>query len=88
MYEFEIGPALGMFLKRRPDGACVHLGDHGCTVHDYAPVDCREFDCRVTYRDYMSLPRPLRRRVQRDFDRLHLWSKDIREAAKARIHTL
>jgi len=37
-------------LKHRPEGGCVYLGDGGCTIHDRAPVVCREFDCRRFYR--------------------------------------
>jgi len=33
-------------LKLLPDGACVYLGEGGCTIHDRAPVICRVFDCR------------------------------------------
>lgn len=28
------------------DGACVYLGESGCTIHDRAPTICQEFDCR------------------------------------------
>jgi Fe-S-cluster containining protein len=34
-------------IARRPDGACVHLGDDmRCTIHDRRPAVCRAFDCR------------------------------------------
>jgi len=32
-------------LKRREDGACVHLGEHGCTVHEYRSEACRVYNC-------------------------------------------
>lgn len=31
----------GTSLKRRSDGSCVFLGQHGCTVHDDRPLVCR-----------------------------------------------
>jgi hypothetical protein len=35
-------------LKRRADGACVHLADDNrCTVHRRRPWCCRMYDCRV-----------------------------------------
>jgi hypothetical protein len=40
------GKRLGRALKRRPDGACVYLGDRGCTIHGHAPHVCQRFDCR------------------------------------------
>lgn len=36
-------------LRRTADGACVYLGDAGCTIHDRAPYVCRKFDCRVRF---------------------------------------
>ena len=45
-------------IARRPDGACVHLGDDlRCTIHDRRPAVCRAFDCRKD------------RRIWDDFDR-------------------
>lgn len=35
-----------LVLRHKPDGSCVHLGENGCTIHDRAPVACRNFDCR------------------------------------------
>lgn len=87
-YLFELADGLTPVLKRHPDGSCIYLTETGCSIHGRAPIDCREFDCRVAWRDYMSIPRPIRRRLQRDFDRMGLFSKDVRDAAKARIHTL
>jgi Fe-S-cluster containining protein len=34
-------------LRKRPDGACVHLGPTGCTVHAHRPLACRTYDCRL-----------------------------------------
>ena len=39
------GRRLGKALQRRPDGACVYLGEHGCTIHDRAPHVCQRFSC-------------------------------------------
>jgi uncharacterized protein len=44
-WEHDRGQAV---LKRRADGACVHL-DQGCGVYDHRPQACRRFDCRVWY---------------------------------------
>jgi hypothetical protein len=38
----------GVRLRRRRDGACVHLGPEGCTVYEHRPTICRAFDCRET----------------------------------------
>jgi hypothetical protein len=37
----------GLCLRRRDDGGCVHLGPEGCTVHQYRPLACRVYDCRI-----------------------------------------
>lgn len=34
-------------LRHQDDGACIHLGPTGCTVYEYRPRSCRNFDCRV-----------------------------------------
>jgi Fe-S-cluster containining protein len=36
-----------LVLQRRADGACVHLGEWGCTVYEQRPAVCRSFDCRA-----------------------------------------
>ena len=33
--------------QRRANGACVHLGEWGCTVYEQRPAVCRSFDCRA-----------------------------------------
>lgn len=35
-----------LYLERGPDGSCVYLGAHGCTIHHRKPAFCRNFDCR------------------------------------------
>lgn len=37
----------GWFIRKRDDGACVHLGPGGCTVYEHRPTACRLYDCRV-----------------------------------------
>jgi hypothetical protein len=36
-----------LVLQQRADGACVHLGERGCTVYEHRPSVCRSFDCRA-----------------------------------------
>lgn len=36
-------------LATDSNGACVYLGDAGCTIHDTAPAICRAFDCKALY---------------------------------------
>jgi hypothetical protein len=40
-------PKGGLALRKREDGACVHLGPAGCTVYAHRPRACRLYDCRV-----------------------------------------
>jgi hypothetical protein len=43
------GERLGRALKRQPNGDCVYLGEHGCTIHGRAPHVCQRFDCRELF---------------------------------------
>jgi len=43
----ERSPDGELVLQRRSDGACVHLGERGCTVYEQRPAVCRTFDCRI-----------------------------------------
>lgn len=36
-------------LLKKADGACVYLGDQGCTIYENRPKVCRDFDCREHY---------------------------------------
>jgi hypothetical protein len=36
-----------LMLRKREDGACVHLGPDGCTIHEHRPSACRTYDCRA-----------------------------------------
>ena len=87
-YELEpqwfVNPTTGLrdrILKHKPDGSCIYLGDNGCTIHDRAPVVCREFDCRLMY---LKFDRPSRRRLERR----GLMTKEVFAAGRARLHTL
>lgn len=40
---------MGIALAADERGACVYLGDRGCTIHDAAPAICRAFDCKGLY---------------------------------------
>jgi Fe-S-cluster containining protein len=40
-------PNGGLALRKREDGACVHLGPGGCTIYAYRPHACRLYDCRM-----------------------------------------
>jgi hypothetical protein len=46
-YEADSESASGWRLRTRADGACIHLGEHGCTVYEHRPRACRRYDCRV-----------------------------------------
>lgn len=43
------GTRHGRALKRNPDGSCIFLGEHGCTIHGRAPHVCKRFDCRELF---------------------------------------
>jgi Fe-S-cluster containining protein len=43
----EPDPEGGLRLRKRPDGACIHLGSRGCTIYEHRPLACRRYDCRV-----------------------------------------
>lgn len=40
------------YLAHKEDGACVYLGENGCTIHDRAPVICRQFSCVEAFNFY------------------------------------
>ncbi len=51
VYEFEreacrTSPS-GFCIAHKPNGDCVYLGAHGCTIQDRKPSRCREMDCRL-----------------------------------------
>lgn len=34
-------------LPKNADGSCVYLSEAGCSVYNYRPAACREYDCRA-----------------------------------------
>jgi Fe-S-cluster containining protein len=39
------GAEVSLALKQRPDGACIYLGEQGCTIYDARPIMCQVFSC-------------------------------------------
>jgi hypothetical protein len=35
------------YIPRTKEGACIYLGEKGCTVYEIRPATCRFFDCRL-----------------------------------------
>lgn len=71
----------GLALRHKDDGSCIYLNDKGCSIHDHAPVVCREFDCR---RWYLSIPRAERRRREK----AGVTTKEVMKAGMLRAKTL
>jgi hypothetical protein len=40
-----------VILDRLPSGDCFYLGEHGCTIWDRAPYECRQYDCREMFKN-------------------------------------
>lgn len=85
-YECELTPhpvsgALVIALKRKPNGDCHYLGPTGCTIHERAPAQCRDFDCR---KFFMKFTRHQRRKIERIGGKK---PRDIFAAGKARLRT-
>lgn len=36
-----------LMLAHKPNGDCIYLGEHGCTIYERRPRMCREMDCRL-----------------------------------------
>jgi Fe-S-cluster containining protein len=68
-------------LETTSQGACVYLGERGCTIYDRRPLLCRSFDCR---KHYLILPRQDRDNLVR----LKLSSRAVFNAGRARVSTL
>jgi Fe-S-cluster containining protein len=68
-------------LKRTAENNCIYLGPEGCTIHDRAPVICREFDCR---RMFKMLSRKERRRAIK----IGFMDQEVLAAGRERVHTL
>ncbi len=68
-------------LATDENGACVYLGEHGCTIYKRRPYLCRSFDCRE---HYLMLPRQDRDNLVK----LGLSSRAVFNAGRARVKTL
>lgn len=68
-------------LETTAAGACVYLGERGCTIYEHRPLLCRTFDCR---KHYLILPRQDRDNLVR----LKLSSRAVFNAGRARLSTL
>lgn len=44
-YTLEIPAGAQHALKLKPDGSCIYLGNHGCSIWGRHPTMCRIFDC-------------------------------------------
>lgn len=68
-------------LKHKPEGGCIYLSAHGCTIHGLAPAICREFDCRKLF---LRLSRNDRRAMIKN----GLADGDVFKAGRLRLNTL
>lgn len=71
----------GLALQHKEDGSCIYLGENGCSIHDHAPVVCKEFDCRLWY---LSVPRAERRRREK----AGVTTKEVMKQGMLRLSTL
>lgn len=68
-------------LKRNAHNNCIYLGERGCTIHDRAPVVCREFDCRAVFRKWT-------RAERRHLIAKGLIGREVFEAGRKRLGSL
>lgn len=68
-------------LETTAEGACIYLGEKGCTIYERRPLICRSFDCR---KHYLILPRQDRDNLVQ----LKLSSRAVFNAGRARLSTL
>ena len=68
-------------LDTEANGACVYLGESGCTIYERRPLLCRSFDCR---KHYLVLPGQDRDNLVR----LGLSSRAVFNAGRARLKSL
>jgi hypothetical protein len=40
-----------LILDRLPNGDCFYLGPDGCTIWERAPWTCKDFDCRMVFKN-------------------------------------
>lgn len=68
-----------VILKRKPNGDCIYLdAEHGCTIHDRAPIVCQAFDCRGYFLKYD-------RQTRRLLSRRSPHTKEVFEAGRKRL---
>jgi uncharacterized protein len=72
-------------LKRKSDGSCVYLGENGCTIHDWAPAQCKAFDCRELVQRLDKIPRAQRIMMRRKGFK---FNKEVEAAGRLRLQTL
>lgn len=70
-----------LVLDRREDGACVYLGEGGCSIYGRAPGICQRMDCRRLVAD--TTPAHREKRVRQHPHMLHVYM-----AGAERLHTL
>lgn len=70
-----------VMLAHKPNGNCIYLGEHGCTIWDRAPAMCREFDCRRWFARFNRAQRRLL--LAKGFA-----DRDVIRAGSERVHTL
>jgi Fe-S-cluster containining protein len=75
------GTKFAVLKMHKETGACVYLGENGCTIHDRAPAVCRAFDCRGYF---LSMTRADRRLTEKHSRQ----KEEIFAAARKRLHTL
>src|SRR5512140_1535583 len=48
-YQTEPHPYIpgALMLSHKPNGECIYLEEHGCSIHGRAPSLCRVADCRA-----------------------------------------
>lgn len=51
-------------IPQMPNGDCYYLDEGGCSIHDRAPVVCREFDCRRFVTIFEALPAAQRKQFR------------------------
>ncbi|HEY0125004.1 MAG TPA: YkgJ family cysteine cluster protein [Rhizobium sp.] len=84
-YQRVINPITGkpaFALQNKPNGDCIYLGMHGCTIHDRAPAICREFYCRRFF--LKAGNRTERKRLVK----IGFISKELLEAGRSRLDSL
>ena len=56
---FTPGKAPYMILDRQANGDCIYLSESGCTIWERAPHACKQFDCRLIFKNSDRIGRKL-----------------------------